>query len=327
MAWYNPLTWGEKTASTTLTDYAKGSQFQDRGQIMGQITPGMATNRQAPQTTTDNPFRSAQLNQLGQLQGIASGQQQGAGELAVQRQAQNAQAAQQAQMRMRGGGAGGGLASLNQANAGAGISSNAMGMGQQAAMGDQMNAQGLAAQIAAQGSGQDQQTKLANLDAQLKQMGMDDAQRLAYLQQLTGMNATSLQTSVGAMQAAQAGNKPGIFPGLLQVGGQLGAAALMPGAMASDERLKEEITDAGSEVDAMLDALHAKAYKYKDEKWGKGRRAGIMAQDLERSEAGKRIVMDTPEGKLLDVNKAVSAALASSARLNERIRKLERKAG
>jgi hypothetical protein len=73
----------------------------------------------------------------------------------------------------------------------------------------------------------------------------------------------------------------------------------------------------------MLDALKPRAGVYKDEKFGKGEWNWVMAQDLERSKAGRRIVTDTPEGKMLDVNKMLSTALASTARLNERLRKLE----
>lgn len=333
--WSNPLStmkgwagdamsWGEKSASTNLGDYRGQTQYTDRNQIQNAITAGLGTSRTAPQVSINpsDPFRNAQLGQLSQLQGIASGQQQGAGELAVQRQAQNALAAQQSMARMQRGP----MAMLGQRDArdqSAAIGSTAMGVGQQAALGDQMAAQGMIAQAAGQGRGQDQSVQLANLNAQLQQMGMDDAARLGYLQQLTGMNAAELNAAVGAMGAAQAGNKPGYLPGLMQTAGQVGAAA----AMASDENLKEEIADASDEVDAMLDNLYPKSYKYKDAKWGEGRRAGIMAQDLERSEAGKRIVMDTPEGKLLDVNKAISAALAGAARLNKRVRELERKAG
>ena len=51
-----------------------------------------------------------------------------------------------------------------------------------------------------------------------------------------------------------------------------------------------------------------------------------MAQDMAKSKMGARIVSKEPEGLMLDVNKALSAALASSARLNERLSKLEGKA-
>src|SRR4051812_8481556 len=84
-------------------------QYQDRDQILALINqgyaPGGVASNQAPQLQMGNdPFRRAQLAQMQQLQGIASGQQQGAGELATQRQYANAMAAQQAQARMARGG-------------------------------------------------------------------------------------------------------------------------------------------------------------------------------------------------------------------------------
>lgn len=321
MAWYNPFSWGETRASTNAGDYANQVQFQDRSPIMGAITPGLGTNRAAPQAGMDSPFRNAQLGQLGQLQGIMSGQQAGAGELATQRGYQNQLGGIQAGMRsvrgpnamlaQRGG--------MDQA-AGAGI--NAQGMGQQAAMGDQMNAHGIAAQVSNAGRQGDQQMQLANLDAQLRQMGMDDAARLGYLQQLTGMDAAQIQAQVGAMGAAQAGNTPGFLGPLLTAGAQVGAAA----AMKSDERAKTDITDARHEVDAMLDKLMPKAYVYKEARHGVGRRVGVMAQDLAKSKAGADVIVGDADGQMsLDVNKAISAALASSARLHERVRDLERR--
>lgn len=310
---------GGMTASTNPADYA--TPFQDRSQIMGAITPGLATTHTAQ--TVDpygGQFRNSQIGQLQQLQGIASGQQQGAGELAAQRQTQNAMAGQQAMARMaRGGNAGSAYAGA--ANNTAGIGLAGAGMAQQAAMGDQMNAQGLMAQVAGQGRGQDSQIQLANMDAQLRAAGMTDQARLGYLAQLTGMNAAQLQAQTQAMTAAT--QQPGMLGPLLSAGGQLGGAAMM----ASDERVKTEVEDARHEVDEMLDALLPKAYVYKDQsKHGVGRRVGIMAQDLERSKAGGHVVRDMGDGvKGLDVNKAISAALASSARLNERVRELERK--
>lgn len=192
-------------------------------QALGAITPGLATSRVAPQAVNDSPFRTGQLQQMGQLQGIASGQQQGAGELAAQRQAQNAIAQQQSMARMaRGGNAG--LAQMGAANNAAGIGLAAAGQGQQAAMQDQMNAQGLLAQVSGQGRSQDQATALANLDAKLKQMGMDDATRLGYLQQLTGLNQQAIGGQLGAMQAAT--SQQGLLGPLLSAGSQVGAAAL-----------------------------------------------------------------------------------------------------
>lgn len=221
MAWYDYLL-GGIGRSTNLTDYAKGSQFADRSQIMGAITPGMATNRTAPQQDVGGAFRNAQLSQIGQLQGIANGTQQGAGELASQRQAANA-AAQQMGMARMSRGAGAGQALSNAANNTSAIGISAAGMGQRAALQDQQMAQGMLTSALGQGRGQDTQIQLANMDAKLKQMGMDDQSRQFYLQQLTGMDANQLQAQLASMQTAT--SQTGLIGPLLSAAGQMGAAA------------------------------------------------------------------------------------------------------
>jgi hypothetical protein len=297
-----------------------GAQFQHSGQIQDAINRGLGTNRVAPQASMDSPYAPMQYQQAQQLQRIASGQQQGAGELAAQRQEQNALAGQQAMARMnRGSGAGMGM--LGAARNSAGIGLAGAGMGQQAAFQDQQAAQSQLTNAMGQARGQDQQVQLANLDAQLRQMGMDDQQRLGYLQQLTGMDQAQLNAQMQAYQA-QMGQYQSQQQ---QKGAMLGQAGQMMGGMMamSDERNKKDIAPAGELVDDLLDQLKPYSYSYKDERWGKGARAGIMAQDMERSELGRRIVQDTSDGKQLDVNKALSGALASLARLNERLRKVE----
>lgn len=294
--------------------------YQDREKIMNVVTQGLGTNHVAPTVDVGGPFRQAQLGQIGQLQQVAGGQAMGAGQMAAQRGMNSALAAQQAQARMaRGPGAG--FAALGAArNAGA-IGLSGAGQMAQAGLADQANAQGMLTNALGQARGQDSQIQLANMDAQLRAMGMNDQARLGYLSQLTGMDQGQIMAQMAAFQAAQ--QNQGMIGGLISAGGQIGSAL----ALHSDENLKDDITDAGDEVDAMLDALMPKAYVYKDSKHGEGRRVGIMAQDLERSEAGKRVVYEATDGKALDINKAISAALASSARLNQRVRELEKKAG
>lgn len=252
-------------------------------------------------------FRNMQLQQAQQLQAIASGHAQGAGELAAQRQVQNALAAQQAQARMARG-ANTGLAFRNAANNAAGIGLSGAGLSQQAALQDQANAQ--AALTGALGQGRGQDLSLAGQNAQLRQN-----QYGQNLGALTSLNGQQLGAQTNAMNAAL--GQQGIAGGLIGTAGKLLAA--------SDERLKTDISDARDDIDSMLDNLVAKTYRYKDEaKYGDGPRAGIMAQDLAKSKAGASIVATLPDGHLgFDVSKAVSAALASTARLNERLRKLE----
>lgn len=293
-----------------------------------------------------DPFRQGQIQQIGQLQQIASGQQQGAGELAAQRQIQQALAAQQAQARMaRGSNAA--LAYRNAANQAAALGSTGAGMGQQAALQDQANAhaaltgalgqgRGMDVNVAGQNAGFQQQAGLQNAGFQ-QQTGLANAgfqqganQYNAGLQQqgqqLNAQNYLQLLAQLGNMNANQlqaqgvAGQNKGMFGPLLSAGGTVAGAAL-----ASDERLKTDVSDADREIDDMLDALKPKSGRYIDERHGEGEWNWVMAQDMERSKAGARLVREESYGKVLDVNKALSTALASMARLNARLRAVEQR--
>ena len=101
-------------------------------------------------------------------------------------------------------------------------------------------------------------------------------------------------------------------------------------SFASDERLKRNVKDAaGDKVRALLDAIKAKTYDYRRGYGSNGDKdhLGVMAQDLEKSEVGKTLVhdFDTPDGKrkAVDMRRALAAALASAAHLNQRVKKLE----
>lgn len=324
-------------------DDDKAKSYVDRDQIHSVINRGLDVTgygRSPPQIgqtaidpTQQAQFRQYQIDQANRLNAIASGQQMGAGEMATRRAAQQAYAQQVGMANMqRGGGAP--YAGLGAARNQTMISGNAAGQAQQAGLSDQQQANAQLTNALAQGRGADiglatsqaqmnQAQQLANADMQMRQMGLDDQTRLAYLQQLAQMNATELTGQNAAAVASNQQNNALLGAGISAGGQILGAYLQNRGQVASDERLKKDVSDARDEMDEMLDALSPKSYSYKDEKFGAGRRAGIMAQDMERSKAGKRIVEDTPEGKMLDVNKALSAALAASARLNERVRKLE----
>src|SRR5690606_7049721 len=105
--------------------------------------------------------------------------------------------------------------------------------------------------------------------------------------------------------------------------GQIGAAAAM-----SDRRVKKKIRREG-DVDKMLDRLKPYSYEYEDPDQplrGRGRHTGVMAQDLEKSEAGKEMVQDTPQGKMVNFGKGLGTMLAAITRVHERVRELEAKA-
>ena len=97
-----------------------------------------------------------------------------------------------------------------------------------------------------------------------------------------------------------------------------GTMMSMFGAMMSDERCKEQIEDFNASD--FLDSLTPHKYQYKDKQHGEGQKAGVMAQDLEKSDVGAGMVMDTPDGKMIDGSQALGPILASLADLNRRVK-------
>lgn len=322
------------------------AQYGDRQYVMNVAQNGMSAvnSRQAPQAqrtvlggapnmAPQGQARDASMQLAQTLQGIAGGQQKGAGELAVGRQTNQALANQQgAAMMARGPMAGAGA--LTAARNSADISGAAAGQAAQAAAGDQANANALLSQVLGQTraqdlgvagmeqqqvfqqAGLDQATSLANAQARLQTMGMNDQAALAYLSTITGMNQAELAARMQQEQTQL--SQPGILPGILQAGGQIAAVA-------SDRRLKTDIKPADRDIDELLSTIKPYAYRYTDEKHGKGERVGIMAQDLGKSKRGRELLTGLPggEGLGVDVNKGLSAALAGLARVNERLAAVE----
>lgn len=96
----------------------------------------------------------------------------------------------------------------------------------------------------------------------------------------------------------------------------------------SDEDLKENSKIADMSVKNFLDALKAHEYKYKESAEGlpgvdDKKHISPMAQEFEKTDMGKGMVVDTPEGKIVDYAKSAGALFASLAHINERIKKLE----
>lgn len=99
------------------------------------------------------------------------------------------------------------------------------------------------------------------------------------------------------------------------IGSAAGAAAA-----ASDENLKENVEEFNPSE--FLDSLTSYKYNYKNpSKFGEGEQVGVLAQDLEKF--APQMVEDTPEGKMVDYNKAGGPLFASLADLNDRLKKIE----
>lgn len=102
---------------------------------------------------------------------------------------------------------------------------------------------------------------------------------------------------------------------------------------ASDKRVKKDIKDGKKPVNAFLEALSAKEFKYKHPlpdggpvTAPAGKNIGIMAQDLEKSDVGKQMVDQLPDGtKTVNPTKGFGAVLAAQADLHQRMKKLEKR--
>lgn len=324
---------------------------QLRSYAMGQL--GGVQGRQAPNATAQQLAAAAQLSGgpqdqvrgrmmslADQMGAVAGGQQAGAGELAVRRQANQAAANQFAQMNMARGGNAAGAARAAARQLGD-LGTNASGMASTAALNDQTNARGQLAGLLGNTRGQDldfagqnaqllqqrnlmqgqfgQQTSLANQQAALQQRGMNDQYGLGLMGQYANLSQAELQARM-----ARAGLMPqdnGRFGDLLQAGGTMGAAAL------SDVRAKVDLSDASAEMDEALAAMQPTRYSYADPVHGRGSRVGILAQDMATSPAGADVLttLETADGErlALDPHKALSFALAAVARLDARVRELE----
>ncbi len=214
------------TANPQDAQLAHGDYYRDMSK--GYIN--QVDNRNAPQAYEHPEFRNAQSGLVQQLQGVSSGQQAGAGELAARRAISRALASQQSMAAsQRGGNAA--LAAREAARNSAQLGTQGAGQAQQAAMQDQMQARGLLGQVTAQGRSADQAMQLANLNAQLQARGMDDQQRVALMSQLFGIDQAEMAARMQQAQAqAAAGRSQGFAGDLLQAGGTLGAAYLTGGA-------------------------------------------------------------------------------------------------
>jgi hypothetical protein len=134
-----------------------------------------------------------------------------------------------------------------------------------------------------------------------------------------------LQATLGGRQTA-VGAYQGMTPEGTFMDKYSGAFGTALSALVSDRRAKEDIEDGDDEARRVLDGLKAYSYKYKDEKHGKGKQLGVMAQDLERAGL-KQAVVEGPGGtKELDAGKLAGGLAALVASQHRRIGKLEKAA-
>lgn len=177
----------------------------------------------------------------------------------------------------------------------AGLAQGLIGTGVQA----QLGAGGLSAGLAGQQLAAAQGTQQATT-----QVGL--AERQAQAEELARRQQMIMQ---------------GVGMGLQTFGGLAGL---------SDRRSKRDVAPASSsDVRRTLRSLRPSRYKYRAEheaEGGSGERIGIMAQDLERTDLGRSLVREGPDGlKRIDVAGLVGTLAASVADQQARLDRMESK--
>lgn len=213
-------------------------------------------------------------------------------------------------------------------------------LNQQAALANQATAN----QFELQQAAMNQQTALANLQGRLANQTQTDAAMAALNQQIAGLSMgeqealrnleiLKMQRELGleglrsGASATQQQNVLGFIGGLAGAGATVASAgkAAPAAAAASDENLKHNIKTSDKEISSFLEAIKSHSYDYKDKKWGDGRYISPMAQELEKSSIGRSMVIDTPEGKIVDYARGSGTYLAAASMLNRRLKEIEKR--
>lgn len=119
--------------------------------------------------------------------------------------------------------------------------------------------------------------------------------------------------------AANRARRQQFLMGLVSLAGTLGASLVT-----SDERKKTNKRPVGNASREMLDKLETKKY----DRGAKKDIYGGMAQSLKRSEMGKGVVTNSPDGtQMVDVERAVGMMLTTLKDQHKRIKQLEAKKG
>lgn len=147
-----------------------------------------------------------------------------------------------------------------------------------------------------------------------------------YQNQMAGTNS-QLTNYDGANQAALAQYGQNLQQNTANTGmlGSLGLGTAM--YLGSDENLKENVESGDKDISDFLDKLSVNKYDYKEpDKYGEGKQYSTMAQDLEKTPVGKSMVVDTPDGKMVDYARGLASMLAAQSFLHKKIKSLEESA-
>jgi hypothetical protein len=216
------------------------------------------------------------------------------------------------------------LAQATQANRTAAASQAASARGgamQQQAAQRNAQAQGVAVQQQAAGQGatmraQEQQAAMGQYQGALQ------AQQNAELNRQLGMGQIQVSQSNAetARQTQTSAEEAKTKQGMLGMGSSVIFSGMGGG---SDERMKHNVSGADKQIEDFLSHLASKKYEYNQGMGdGPGARIGIMAQDLEKSPAGKTLVVEGEDGmKYVDTQvRMPMMLLAAMADIHKRMR-------
>ena len=310
------------TAGRTAIGTKKQSQFRTRQMSLADALQEQAAGR-GPSLAESQLQRATDAN-IAQSMALAASQRgqtagQGLRQIAQQSQAYQQQAARDAaDMRIQEQ-----LAARGQ-----------LGSVLQSGRGQDINLASSQAQL-------DQARRLANQNAALQQTALNDQQSRFYAQGIAGIDKFNAERAMdleklraqSAMSAKSQNlaayqdaskNRAGFMSGAAE---GIGTASMSGGAAGlvamSDKDAKKNVVPAEDKLEKFLAALEPYQYEYKNPEHGEGDFISPMAQDLEKSELGRGMVADTPEGKAVDYSRAGGVMLATAAMLNDRMSELE----
>lgn len=153
----------------------------------------------------------------------------------------------------------------------------------------------------------------------------------------TNYSQTIPNAELGAYQSVKSVNpfmmaEGGYVPGDAEMSGDHIKNDVVPAALSPGEIVipRSAVHSGRKGIDKFLDNIEAKSYKYKNPEKpfrGDGKYVSPMAQDLEKTELGKDMVINTPDGKVVDYGKGFGTLLASQALLKEKIDEIEKRIG
>jgi hypothetical protein len=173
---------------------------------------------------------------------------------------------------------------------------------------------------------------MANLYGMGNQAAMTEMQARQALAGTQAQNDMTVQLANANLEAGHQAQQTELNKQLVSggAGATAGAIAATIPLMFSDRRAKEKVKKADDDIDDLLSKLKAYKYEYTSdakakgkEKAPPGKHVSVMAQDLEKSKAGKALIEKHESGyKAVNYAKALPVMLAGLGRLHAKVSSL-----